>query len=766
LTYLAGEGHVVGSGKSRLALRYAADAQASYAERIWLVELAAITGPELVGSALAAALSVREKPGVPLLESVVERLAGSRALLVMDNCEHVLGGVAEIVTGLLRATPAVRVLVTSQSRLGIEGEASWPVPPLALPAPTAEAGDIRGAEAVRLLCDRAVLSRPGFRLTDDNAQAVADICRRLDGIPLAIELAAARLNMLTARQLAARLDDRFRLLTGGSRATLPRHRALLAAIEWSHELLTPAERVCLRRLAVFSGGCTLEGAEAVCPDDHAAAGAVFEMVCSLVDKSLLTTEERSGSMRYGMLELVRHYVLRQLDAAGERSELERRHLTWALEYARQADLDGPDQGAWLELIEADLDNFRAALERALDTASSCHDRGGALELAGLLAAFWEVRGPIELGRRRLAAALAAAGPDAEPRLRALALYGAGRLALIQGDQEAQLACQQESLAIWRSLGDLAAVARCLGEIGAVQHVRGDYAAARACYAEALELGSRSADDAVTARSLSGLGRLALFQNDLVQATAYYQESMARFQAIGDLRRATTILGNLGVVAFHQGQPDLAVARFREHLANARRLGDRKLIGGALVNLGDTLYSVGELSESASVPRQALEIAGQIGDRRMTASTLTNLGLVAHAQRDYRAAWHFQQRSLAMAVAVGEQQAIYESVENIAALEAAVGRPERAARLFGAVRALRETVWLANPGRLRHAAQGRRSIGGTRSRPPAVRPAPRDWDGHVRGSSHRVRHRPGPPPARLSHELPRMITDRDSIVAFR
>lgn len=688
LVTLTGPG---GSGKSRLALRYAGGAQASYAGGVWLVELAAITAPELVCSALAAALSVREQPGVPLLASVVARLADSQALLIMDNCEHVLGGVVEAITGLLRASPAVRVLATSQSRLGIDGEASWPVPPLALPEPAAEADDIGQAEAVRLLCDRAALTRPGFRLTADNAQLVAGICRRLDGIPLAIELAAARLNMLTARQLAARLDDRFRLLTGGTRGALPRHRALLAAIEWSHDLLSPAERICLRRLAVFSGGCTLEAAEAVCPDEQVAAGAVFEIVCSLVDKSLLTTEERSGSMRYGLLESVRHYLLQQLDAAGERSELERRHLTWSLDYVRQADFDGSDQGAWLELIDADLDNCRTALDRALDAASPGHDPRAALELAGLLAPFWEVRGPVELGRRWLAAALAAAGPDAEPRLRAVALHGAARMALVQGDQEAQLACQQESLAIWRSLGELPAVARCLGEIGAAEHVRGDYAAARACYTEVLELGGRGANDAVTARSLSGLGRLALYQNDLAQATAYYQESMARFEAIGDLRRATTILGNLGVVAFQQGDPELALTRLREHLANARRLGDRKLIGGALVNLGDILYSVGQLSESATVLRQALDIAGQIGDRRLAACAQTNLGLVAEAQRDYQAAWRFQQGSLAAAVAVGERQAVYETMENIATLEATVGRPEHAARLFGAVAALRDAA---------------------------------------------------------------------------
>jgi predicted ATPase/DNA-binding SARP family transcriptional activator len=690
LVTLTGPG---GSGKSRLARKYGSDFSAQYPDGVILVELAPLIGPEFVVEALASAVSVREEPGRPVLDCVAERLANGRVLLIVDNCEHVLDAAAGAVTHLLRTCQGVRVLATSQSRLGIDGEASWPVQPLGLPEPAqADPERISEAEAVRLLCDRAALARPGsLVLTADNAQQVAEICRRLDGVPLAIELAAARLNALTVGQLAGRLDDRFRLLTGGNRSALTRHRALLAAIEWSHDLLSRPEQTCLRRLAVFTGGCTLEAAEAVCPGVDLPADLVFEAITALVDRSLLVTEERSGRMRYRMLESIHQYAGRRLDAAGERLDLERRHLCWLLSYAEQADFEGPDQSVWLDRFDADLDNFRAGLERAVDPSQPQQDPAVALALTGRLAPFWQVHGPIELGRRWLEAALAAAGPGAEPRLRAIALDGKGQLAVIQADQQTQLACQQESLEIWRSLQDLPKVARCLGEIGAVEHVRGNYDAARALYTEALELARQCADDTMMARSLSGLGRLATYQNDFAQASDYYEQSMAKFHAAGDLRRATTILGNLGVVAFHQGDIDLAIRRQREHLANARRLGDHKLIGGALTNLGDFVFYRGDLEEAAKLQRQALAISELIGDRRMATCVLTNLGIVTCAQGDYGAAWQYHQRALSFAILVGERRAVAESLEEIAALESAAGRHDRAAQLLGAAQAIRDEI---------------------------------------------------------------------------
>ena len=728
-----------GSGKTRLALRAGAQASSRHPGGVWLVELAQISRPELVVPATATALSIREEPGRPLLDSIIAGLAGRDLLLIIDNCEHVVDAVAELAAALLRGCPELRILATSQSRLGLAGEASWPVPPLVLPLPDErDPRVVAEAESVRLFCDRAALARPGFGLTAGNVGPVSEICRRLDGIPLALELAAARVNALSAGQLAARLDDRFRLLAGSGRRGLPRHRTLQAAIEWSHDLLSETEQVCLRRLAIFAGGCTLEAAEAVCPGSPLAPELVFQTVTSLVDRSLLTAEERLGSMRYGMLESIHQFARQKLAEAGEGAELSGRLLGWLLDFAAQADLDGPDQGAWLDLLESELDNFRAGLEWSLTGSGPAPGVAGpglaggpagsapeaapgltgsarvpgvagprpvpdpagpeaALALAGALAPFWMVRGHIGLGRRWLDAALAAAGPGADPRLRAIALDGAGQLAAVHADFAAQEVYQQESLAIWRGFGEAAKVTSCLGDLGAAAHIRGDYAAARALYTEALALASEAGLEQQMARSLSGLGRLALHAGDLAQATEYYTESMSLFNAVGDLRRATLILGNLGVTALDQGDPSLAAARLEEHLANARKLGDRKLIGGALTNLGMIAHYAGDLERAAGQHAEALDLAEQVGDRRLAAVALTNLGLTALARKDFDAARAFHWRSLELAEAVGERRCVVESLEAIAEADTAEGNAERAAVLFGASRALRAMIGSPVPG---------------------------------------------------------------------
>jgi len=688
-----------GSGKSRLALRSAALASGRYADGVWLVELAPISRPDLVVPTLALVLSAREEPGRTLLAGITARLRDAEALLIVDNCEHIIDAAADMIATLLRSCPRLRILATSQTRLGVPGEASWPVPPLTVPG--ADAADPQAAakaESVRLFCDRAALARPGFSLTADNAAAVGDICRQLDGIPLAIELAAARVSALTPEQLSARLGDRFRLLTGGSRVGLPRHRTLEAAIEWSHDLLSETEQVCFRRMAVFAGGCTIDAAEAVCPDQALPLDVIFETVTALIDRSLLTTEERFGSMRYGMLESIRQYAHRRLAAAGEATGLRGRHLAWLLDFAGEADLAGPDQAAWLDMLEAELDNFQAGLDWCLAPGSSpACDPALALRLAGALAPFWLVRGPVAAGRGVLDAALAAAGPGADRRLRAIALDGAGRLASVQADQDAQRAYQQESLAIWRELGDDVQVASCLGDLGSVAHIRGEYPVAQSMYAEALELAGRAGDAQQMGQALSGLGRLALHQGDLDKATRYYTESMARFRDIGDLRRATLILGNLGVVATNMGDLALAEQRLAEHLDNARRLGDHKLTGGALTNLGLVAYQAGDLDRAAGLQQRALELGGQLGDRRLEVAALANLGMVAALRENGPAAARFYLRSLDLAEAVGERRSVAEILEELAAVESAAGNAVRAATLLGASQAIREDIGAPIPG---------------------------------------------------------------------
>jgi predicted ATPase/DNA-binding SARP family transcriptional activator len=691
LVTLTGPG---GCGKSRLAIRAGAQASGRYADGVWLVELAPVSRPDLVIPAAALALSAREEPGRTLLASVTARLRDAEALLIVDNCEHVIDSAADMIATLLRGCPRLRILATSQTRLGVPGEATWPVPPLTVPAP--EERDPQAAaeaESVRLFCDRAALASPGFTLTAQNAAAVSDICRQLDGIPLAIELAAARVRALTVAQLSARLGNRFRLLTGGSRAGLPRHRTLVAAIEWSYDLLSETEQVCFRRMAVFAGGCTMDAVEAVCPDEALPLEAIFETVTALIDRSLLTTEERFGTMRYGMLESIHQYALGRLTAAGEATAVRGRHLAWLLGFATEADLAGPDQAAWLDLLDAERDNFRAGLEWSL-APPECNpqrDPSLALALAGALAPFWLVRGPVAVARATLDAALTAAGPDADKRLRAIALDGAGQLASVQADQAAQRAYQQESLAIWRELGDDVRVASTLGGLGSVAHIQAEYAAAQAMYAEALDLAERAGDAHQMGQALSGLGRLALHQDDQDAATKYYTESMARFREVGDLRRATLILGNLGVVAINTGELGLAEQRLTEHLANARRLGDRKLTSGALTNLGLVAFRAGDLDRAATLHQQALELSGQLGDRRLEVVALGNLGLVAARRKNYVAAAQFWLRSLDLTEAVGERRSLAEILEELAAVESAAGNAQRAATLFGASQAIRTAI---------------------------------------------------------------------------
>ena len=689
LVTLTGPG---GSGKTRLARQAGAAVAAGQPDGVWLVDLAPVGGPELVAPAVAAALEVREEPDRPLAGSIAERLRDSEALLIADNCEHVVGEAAELVAALLAACPALRILATSQTRLGVPGEAVWPVPPLSVPPLTGGGlAVVAEAESVRLLCDRAALARPGFSLTAGNAADIGEICRRLDGIPLAIELAAARLSTLTPAQLAARLGNLFGVLTGGSRTALARHRTLRAAISWSHELLGQQEQACFRRMAVFAGGCTIDAAEAVCADAGLPAEAVLDAVTSLVDWSLLTTEERCGAMRYGMLESVRQYAREQLVQAGEDDQLSRRHLAWLLDLAGRADLDGADQSAWLDLLEADHGNFRVGLEWALAARQS----DSALALAGGLAAFWAMRGHVGEGRRWADAALGAAAHD-DPRARATALDGAAQLAFAHGDFAAQQDYLRESLGIWRGLGQAAHVAECLSELGVAAHIRGEPDAAKSLLDQARESARLAGDQRQTAMALNGLGLLAL-QDDPPRAAAYYEEGLACIRQVGDLRQTTIILGNLAVAVRHQGRIDLARTRMEEQLACARELGDRKLIGWALTNLGIAATEVGDLATARARQEEALGLATQIGDRRLEAYALASGALACQVAGDYPAARAFRRRSLQLARVIGEPRIVAENLEELAGVEAAVANSRLAACLLGAAQALRERLGEPLPG---------------------------------------------------------------------
>ncbi len=497
LLTLTGSG---GAGKTRLALQVAADVLDSYPDGTWLIELASVTDGALVPQAVASALGVTETQGSSVTATLLTWIAGKRLLLLLDNCEHLIQPCAELVEAMLRASAKLRILVTSREALAINGETVWLVPSLALTDTAsleAPGADVKALvaqnEAVRLFIDRAVSAQPSFVLTERNAAAVAQICRRLDGIPLAIELAAARVKALSAEQISARLDDRFRFLTGGSRTALPRQQTLQALIDWSHSLLTDPERLLLRRLSVFLGGWTLAAAEAVCAGDGLEESQVLDLLSQLLNKSLVAVENLEGEIRYRLLETIRQYARGKLFDSGETPRVADRHLDYFLSFAEEAEkhLSGSEQVAWLNRLQTEHDNMRAAIEWS---RAGTAETAASLRLVGALWQFWYIRGFISEGRRHLRQALAES-TNAPAGMRARALTGASLLAHAQGDYERGPVLIDESIALSRKSGDRKELMAALGVASILAEYREEYERGRQMQEESLVLARELGDKA-------------------------------------------------------------------------------------------------------------------------------------------------------------------------------------------------------------------------------------------------------------------------------
>ena len=447
-----------GCGKTRLALQVAAELIDHFRDGVWLVDLAPLSDPALVTPSVASVFKVQEGPSRPLVEGVCNYLRSRQVLLVMDNCEHLIAACARLAEILLLASPGSRILATSRESLGLSGETVWRVPSLSVPSPQGTSTEaVARSEAACLFIDRATAVVPTFTISDANAPVVEAICRRLDGIPLAIELAAARMKVLSVEQISERLNDRFRLLTGGSRTAVARQRTLEAAVDWSYNLLSKIERRFFCRLSVFVGGWTLEAAEIVCAGGAIKKAQILDLLSNLVDKSLVSSDDdATGHRRYRFLETVRQYGREHLLRLGDAEQVRHRHLDFFLTLARRAEpqLTQADQGAWLTHLQLDHDNLRSALEWSLAEPDRGHD---ALELAGALFWFWLKRGHLDEGRRLLQRALAAGGTDA-PALRAKALMGLSHMMWFQSDHASMLVQLEESLALGRQINDLRIVA--------------------------------------------------------------------------------------------------------------------------------------------------------------------------------------------------------------------------------------------------------------------------------------------------------------------
>jgi predicted ATPase/DNA-binding SARP family transcriptional activator len=643
-----------GCGKTRLALEAGTNQLDDYPDGVWWVELAALSDAALVPQAVATGLGVREPSGRPALDTLIDYLRAKQLLLLLDNCEHLVEASAQLAEQCLTACAHLHILATSREALSIGGETTWLVPSLSLPESpqTSTVEELSRYEAIRLFVERAAAVLPTFRLTAANGSHVAQICRRLDGIPLAIELAAARVKVLPVEQIAARLDDVFHLLTAGRRTALPRHQTLQAAMDWSYELLSDTERVLFRRLAVFAGGFTLEAAEAVCAGEGLEASAVLALLSHLVDKSLIAVTQ-DGATRYRLLDTIRQYAHHKLREAGEADVFQRQHAAFFLSLAKTAEpkMKSAERGVWMDRLDVEHDNLRAALGWSRESEAA----EMVLELAGALYWFWYFRGYLAEARGWLEAALALGEAPTTERgtpARANALFAAGSIAWAQSDYRASRTWLEKSAALWRRLGaeGRSGLAYALPLLGQAAAALGDIDAGRALQEESLAIFREVGDRWGLAVAFCAVaGAATIFQGNDALGGPLYEASLAIFREFGDNWGISLALRGLARLAFRHGEYAAARSRIEEALRIQREAGAKWEIAQSLVGLGGVLQSQGDDERAAAVFQEGLALNRELGSRYGVAMSLGGLGWVAVAQ----------------------------------------GQPERAARLFGQVEVLRE-----------------------------------------------------------------------------
>jgi len=631
LLMLTGPG---GAGKTRLSLETAASVLRDFPDGVWLVELAPVADPALVPQAVASVLGVTEQPGQPVLDVLKSYLRARKALLVLDNCEHLIEACAQLAQALLRACPDLQLLATSREALRVTGEAIYVVPPLSMPDPqhSPVLERMLECEAVRLFAERAQSALPGFQLTRENARAVAEVCRSLDGMPLSIELAAARVRLLSVDQIAARLADRFQLLKGGARAALPRHQTLEALMDWSYDLLPEPERSLLRRLAVFAGGWTLEAAEQVCGDESGRIGAVpvLDLLDGLVGKSLVVVERQAGQeARYHFLETIRQYSLAKLAVSGEADAARRRHAQFYRALAETVEplLITAAERRWLDRLAADLDNLRAAV---MWSQSLAGDREVGLQLASALREFWMIRGPLSEGLAWLEGVLSTEGAIAEP-VRAQALNSAGWLAQAWGDYPAAERFLNAALRIGRTTSDARNQAWALCGLGAVAWYRRELDAAHTQFVESLAIFRTLEDGFGMVMQLYLLGAVARARGDSETARAQYFESLGLAKQMGYLAGIAGVAMDLGHLARGDGDDPQAAAFYDEALAVYRELSHKAGATEILIGKAQLARNRGDFDEARVLLTEAVVTIRDVSDRNLFPYCLVQCGGLATAQ---------------------------------------------------------------------------------------------------------------------------------------
>lgn len=641
LVTLTGAG---GIGKTRLAVALAQHISHSYEGGTWFVDLASLTSPASVPHAVLAALRIREEPGRPPLETLLSHLPSKPHLLVIDNCEHLLEAGAHLAHALLTGCPSLQILATSQQAFGITEEIAWRVPSLAVPgsndllaakaAESAIASLVSEYPSLHLFTQRAAQVRPGFTVTSNNVDYVVEICRRLDGIPLALELAAARLRAVDIADIAVRLDDRFRLLTQGSRTALPRQQTLRAAMNWSYDLLNAPEKTLLYRLSVFAGGWTLPAAEAVYGE-----GDVLDLLTQLIDRSLVVREDSPTEVgRYVLLETVRQYARERLEESGEGETVRIRHRDWYLGLAEKAETQfwGETQVIWLARLEREQANLRVALELSADPSIPGSAETG-LRLCSALWRYWCARGQYREGCEQMQRALTQDNEDIYPRERAKVLNRRGHLFMEQGDLSTAHPLLKQSLWLFRKIGDRLGIAAALNNLGSLARLNDDLAGARNAYEEALQV----------------------------------------VRELGDRPRLAAVLGNLGVIAMNQGDYEAALPLLIEDVAVCRAEGNDYDLALALNNLGLVTSFRDDLPTASRYFQESLALYRKLGGVLGQALCLTGMGMIARKQADYQTGWECYREALQISYRLGGKRHVAEVLEGFATLLTAWGARQAA-----------------------------------------------------------------------------------------
>jgi predicted ATPase/DNA-binding SARP family transcriptional activator/uncharacterized protein HemY len=636
-----------GSGKTRVSIELGKRLQEEYAGAVWFIALQDVNDPNAILDAVRSALELPQSQGSSPLQQIAKHLGNQPCLIVLDNMEQLVPVGADVVKQLLETIPELKCVITSRHRLNLQGEREFPVSPLPVPktgggewetgSRAMEAGfpDLTTIPSVQLFIDRAQAVVPDFQLTAGNADAIAEICCRLEGVPLAIELAAARVSVLTPIQIAERLNRRLDLLVSRQRDRESRHSTLRAAIDWSYEMLPPELQTFFQKLSVFRGGWTLDAAETVCSEPLA-----IDYLTELVERSLITTHRLEHEVRFGMLETLREYAEERLPA-NERADIQKVHALFYLQIARQfvPPRWTSTERKFLERVDREHNNLRAALSWALEA-----DQLTVFELVKVLWHYWEIRGHWIEGRAWISRCLEK-GPCNDEQLQAGVLAASGRMAYLQGDHEKAFQSLEEALFLYRKIEDLPGTASTINALANIDEHQGSYEQAWQRYAEALHIYRSINHQYGIATCLNGMGTICTLQANFEEATCYFEEGLTFYRAAGDLRNAAGLFNNLGIIARRRADYPRAVALFEEALAINREIGNRPWEALNLMNLGNANLDTGHYAQALEYYQACAAIHEQLGDRRHLGAILANLGNVSRALGHYRQAHEYFEQAL-------------------------------------------------------------------------------------------------------------------------